>query len=159
MCFLWEIQNIQGESTRYMFKASQKDPWAHRQIHYTAQQIEEVGAWSWKFWISWRSSESFSRNQVTSSLTPKRLLAHSGSLILVRTQSDGNSRENRFVLLPTHHSPDPFGASKAGFHPPSGSKFHVSRAMKSQGRLGANLDCADFSHFDSDKPWPRHSRL
>lgn len=65
-----------------------------------------------------------------------RFLTNLEPLTLVRTQSDSDSSEKNFVLFPTHLSPGPF-VLQGQFCPlPAGSKFYVSRAMKTQGRLG-----------------------
>lgn len=63
---------------KYMiYKGNKLDrgPKHHRKVmeqpiatNYTAQQTEDMGAWSWKSCTGWRTLQPFSRNQVTSSI-------------------------------------------------------------------------------------------
>lgn len=140
-----------------MFKASQEDPWAHRQSHYTAQQTEKVGAWPWKFWIRWRSSESFPRNQVTSSHTPK--MWDSWRILGLWSQSEPNlmvtpwridlffyPHITHLILLEPQRQFFTFLMGANSMFPEQWDH----RADWVPTWISLSNNCADFSHFDYD---------
>lgn len=70
----------------------------------------------------------------------------------VRTQSYGDSNEKKFVLFLTHYIPGPLEPQRQFFHLAAKSKFHVSRALKTQGWLDAQLSFV--SHSCAVFPFP-----
>lgn len=89
-----------------------------------------------------------------------KLMTHPEPLIAFRIQSDCDSRGSIFILFHTHITHlVPLEPQSQLCHLPDGSKFHVSRALNTQGRLGTQLgffvtQLCRFSLFDAGK----HSR-
>lgn len=91
-------------------------------------------------------------------------MTHSVPLTSIRTQSDGESRENRFFFSTHITHLVPLDPQSQFCHLPFGSKLHVSRALKPQGKLGAQLgffvtQLCRFSLFSVDQLKLAHSRV
>lgn len=135
MCSLWEI-HILEESTKQYSKVSQKGYGACGQTCYTAQQAgSRIMVLNILHMIKNLKALFRETGHFLSHTQDLRLMTHPEP---VRTQSDCDSRGSIFFSTYITHLV-PLEPRSQFCHLPGGSKFHVSRALNTQGRLGTQL--------------------
>lgn len=126
MCFLCEIDSLQGESLggSQEVQGISEDHGTRGQTHYSAQQME----WEHGLELLHETKELTAFVQETVHLLPHtqdvKLLTHPGSLTLVRTFI-GGSTENRFAMFPSITQLVSLEPHRFLCHLPAGNKFHV----------------------------------